>query len=245
MSPFPSGWALVTGASSGIGRAVAVALARRGMRLLLTGRDPQRLEAAASEVRALGSETRYRTADLGLDDDLRALARWGATDGVQLDVLVHSAGSIHLGDIETVGWDDLDADYRVNVRAPFLLTKLLLPLLREAGGQLVFVNSLSGLTAQPDTTVYAASKHALRSLANSLRDRLGPEGIRVLSVFPGRTTTPMLAKVLRFGGKPERPEEPLDPRDVAELIAAALALPRTAEVTELVVRPPRSPAPAG
>ena len=236
-----SGVALVTGASSGIGLALARVLARRGMSLCLTGRDVGRLEAAAAEVRSLGAEARTRTADLGSDADLRGLAEWVHAEAGRLDLLVHSAGSIHLGAIDVVGWGDLDTDYRINLRAPFLLTKALLPLLQASSGQIVFVNSSAGLVAGTDNGLYAATKHALRSLAGSIRDRVNPWGIRVLSVFPGRTATPMQEAVVRFEQKPYHPEELLQPGDVADIVAAALALPRTAEVTDVVVRPMQKP----
>ena len=236
-----SGVALVTGASSGIGLALARVLARRGMSLCLTGRDPGRLEAAAAAVRSGGAPARTRTADLASDADLRGLANWVGSEAGRLDLLVHSAGSIHLGTIDAVGWSDLDADYRINLRAPFLLTKLLLPLLQASSGQILFLNSTAGLGAGADNALYAATKHALRSLAGSIRDQVNPSGIRVLSVFPGRTATPMQEAVARFENLPYRPEELLQPEDVAEIALAALELPRTAEVMDVVVRPMQKP----
>jgi short-subunit dehydrogenase len=241
MSAGLSGVALVTGASSGIGLALACALGARGVRVLLTGRDAARLEEAATQVRARGGTALVSSADLARDPDLRELASWVEREAGRLDLLVHSAGSIHLGSIDSVGWEDLDADYRVNVRAPFLLTKALLALLRAAGGQLVFVNSTAGLSAGPDNALYAATKHALRSLAGSIRDQVNRSGVRVLSVFPGRTATPMQEAVVRFEGRSYRPEELLQPEDVAEMVVAALMLPRTAEVVDVMMRPMTKP----
>jgi short-subunit dehydrogenase len=235
------GVALITGASSGIGLALARVLARSKMSLCLTGRNASRLEAAAAAVRAAGASARSRVADLASDADLQQLARWVQDEAGRLDLLVHSAGSIHLGTIDAVGWGDLDTDFQINVRAPFLLTKLLLPLLEEAKGQIVFVNSTAGLAAGPDNALYAATKHALRSLAGSIRDQVNPSGIRVLSVYPGRTATPMQEAVVRFEQRPYEPETLLQPDDVAEVIAGALALPRTAEVTDVMVRPMQTP----
>jgi NADP-dependent 3-hydroxy acid dehydrogenase YdfG len=233
--------ALVTGGSSGIGLAVATALGAKGLQVLLTGRDSTRLEAAAERVRAGGGTAPWYAADLGRDEDLRSLATWVERESGRLDLLVHSAGSLHLGSIDSVGWQDLDADYRINVRAPFLLTKALLPLLRTARGQLVFVNSTAGLAAGPDNALYAATKHALRSLAGSIRDQVNASGIRVLSVFPGRTATPMQEAVVRFERRSYRPDELLQPEDVAEMVVSALLLPRTAEVVDVVIRPMTKP----
>jgi len=236
-----SGVAVVTGATGGIGRAVAHALAGPRLGLCLTGRDRGRLEEAARELGSRAARVVALPADLAADADIRALGRRIAEELGRVDVLVHAAGSLRLGNVEAAGWDDLDDQYRVNLRAPFLLTKLLLPLLRESKGQVVFVNSSAGLAAGADNALYAATKSGLKSLAGSLRDHLNPLGIRVLSVFPGRTDTPMQREVLRFEGKSYAPEELLTPSDVAEVIASALAMPRSAEVTDVLVRPMRKP----
>jgi len=244
MSAGLSGVALITGGSSGIGLALAHALGAHGMSLCLTGRDRAKLEGAADELHSVGVQARIHPADLGSDSELRGLVEWIGVECGRLDVLVHSAGSIHLGNIETTNSEDLDADYRTNLRAPFLLTKGLLPLLKSSSGQVVFVNSSAGLAAGADNGLYAATKHGLRSLAGSIRDTVNPYGIRVLSVFPGRTATPMQETVARFEKKPYRPEELLQPSDVAAVIVAALALPRTAEVMDVVVRPMKKPSAA-
>jgi short-subunit dehydrogenase len=139
---------LVTGASSGIGRAVALALAARGTALLLSGRDRGRL-----------------------------------------DVVVHAAGRMVLGEVAGAGWGDLDDLYRTNVRAPLLLTKALLPLLPASRGQVLFLNSTAGLAAGADNVLHASTKVALHILANGLRRELHGRGVRVITVFPARTAS--------------------------------------------------------
>ena len=243
MSEAISGVALVTGASSGIGRSVARALAAAGAHLCLTGRDAGRLESCAAEVTALGGTAVIHPANLARDEEVRGVADWVGSVRGRLDVLVHAAGTIRLGNLEVAGWDDLDVQYAVNLRAPFLLTKALLPLLKESRGQIVFVNSTSGLVAGVDNGLYAATKHGLRSLAGSIRDQVNQYGIRVLSIFPGRTATPMQEVVHRFEGRRYQPESLLQSADVAETLLGALALPRSAEVTDLMVRPMSKPSP--
>lgn len=234
MSGALSGVAMVTGASSGIGRATALELAARGMKLCLTGRDEARLEECA---RAVGAACALvHGADLAVDADVAALVERVRAELGRLDVLVHSAGAIRLGNLEQADAQDLDLQYRVNLRAPFLLSKACLPLLRQSSGQVVFVNSSAGISAGVDNALYAATKAALRSLAGSLRDHVNAHGVRVLSVFAGRTATPMQEAVYRFEGRRYEPEWLLQPGDVARAIADALALPRTAEVTDLMVR---------
>jgi len=123
------------------------------------------------------------------------------------------------------------------VRGPYLLTQCLLPLLRRRPGQVVFINSSAGLTARANVGQYAATKHALKAVADSLRDEVNRDGVRVLSVFPGRTATPTQEALHRLEGRPYRPERLLQPADVAAVVVHALGLPRTAEVTEIKIRP--------
>jgi NADP-dependent 3-hydroxy acid dehydrogenase YdfG len=212
------------------------------MSVCLTGRDVGRLQDTATEVGQRARQVFVHPADLSTDEGIRGLVvRVGADIG-RIDVLVHAAGTICLGDIESVGWDDLDEQYRVNLRAPFLLTKALLPMLKDTRGQVVFVNSTAGLSAGADNSLYAASKHALRSIAGSIRDQVNPYGIRVISVFPGRTATTMQEAVHRFEGRRYEAAELVQADDVAELIVGALTLTRTAEVTDVMVRPMKNPA---
>jgi len=233
--------ALVTGASGGIGRAVAHALAAHGMSVCLTGRDADRLQATAREIAPHAAQALAHAGDLGSDEAIRGLAAQVFDALGRLDVLVHAAGALRLGDAAAAGWDDLDRQYEVNVRAPFLLTKALLPLLEESRGQVVFVNSTAALAGGRDNVTYAATKQALRALADGLRDRVNPCGVRVTSVFPGRTATPMQERVHAFEGRPYDESALLCASDVAEAIVAALVMPRSAEVTDVVIRPMNTP----
>jgi NADP-dependent 3-hydroxy acid dehydrogenase YdfG len=234
MSSADSAVALVTGASSGIGRAIALALAESGTSLALVGRQ----EDAIGEV--AGHARRAETYVLDLTDDsaVTGLAARIEDDFGRLDVLVHSAGTIALGPLAEAPVGQLDAQYRVNVRAPYLLTQVCLPLLRAVGGQIVFVNSSAGIQrARRDVSQYAATKHALRAIADSIRDEVNGDGISVLSVFPGRTATPMQARVHEHEEREYEPEKLMRPEDVATAVAAAIALPPSAKVTEIHLRP--------
>jgi short-subunit dehydrogenase len=228
----------VTGASSGIGRAVALALAGAGGQVWAVGRSPEQLESLRIEANDGSGAIFPLVADLEVDRGLEAASREILSSGEYLDVLVHSAGAIARGPVWSAGDDDLDRQYRLNLRAPFVLTRTLLPALKQARGQVVFVNSSAGLaTSAPDAALYAATKHGLRAFADSLRQEVNAHGVRVLTIYPGRTATPMQESVHAHEGRPYRPEALMRPNDVATMVLAALAIGPTAEVTDISIRP--------
>jgi NADP-dependent 3-hydroxy acid dehydrogenase YdfG len=240
MSPLTDRHALVTGASGAIGGAIAEALADRGARLLAVGRDAARLAALALRVRGR-APLRALVADL-MDDaavDRIASSALGEFGGV--DILVHAAGAYASGPLETSPVEAFDRQLRVNARAPYLLTQRLLPSLLARQGEIVFVNSTAVIAPRAGVAAYAASKAALRALADSLRAEVNARGVRVLSVFPGRTASSMQEEVHRAEGAAYRAEKLVQPADVAAAIVNALALPRTAEMTDLYLRPMQAP----
>ena len=339
-------YAIVTGASSGIGRAIALTLAARGYRLALQGRDGRRLDATteaaldlaernhagwngkdptrrdpsrdepsrddpnqddpnqddperaiaaaydelareddAFEARRQAARARGETiedddspADLAeptggfgsfAEDDpelhwshrneglpppvlpyrvdltndeavgrlVRRLLRVEEYEGTPPAVLIHSAGTIRLGPLAEASVFDLDLQYQVNVRAPFVLTQALLPALERARGHVVFVNSGAGLRANAEWGTYAASKFALKALADALRQEVAPRGVRVTTVYPGRTATPMQERVVAHEEREYRPERFVRPVDVAAQVAAVLAVPAPSVVSDLQIRP--------
>jgi NADP-dependent 3-hydroxy acid dehydrogenase YdfG len=155
-----------------------------------------------------------------------------------LDILVHCAGTIDHGAIANSAPQMLDVQFRSNVRLPYVVTHRLLPLLRKRTGHVVFLNSsiVSG-PPRPNMSQFAASQHALRAFAETLRLEVNPHGIRVLCVYPGRTATSRQARLYEKEGRPYEADLLLQPEDIATMIVAALALPRTAEVTEIGIRP--------
>ncbi len=236
MQPFRGQLAVVTGASSGIGRALAVGLAGQGANLILVGSNTERLAEVSDSIRASGGEAQLYLADLSQDLHLQRLANSLRSAG-PVDLLIHSAGVHAMHNFQSAPVTDLDLQYRVNVRAPFVLTQALLPSLIERKGQVVFINSSAGLTARANVSQYAATKHALKALADSLREEVNAQGVRVLTVYPGRTASPMQAAIFRAEGREYHPERLMQPEDVAATVLSALTLPRTAEVTDLQIRP--------
>jgi NADP-dependent 3-hydroxy acid dehydrogenase YdfG len=235
--PLDGARALVTGASGGIGRALARALGAAGARVCLVARRAERLEEVARDLQKVEATALTHPADLTRDDDVRRLTERISRELEGLDLLVLSSGIIAHAPHDAAPVGDLDAQYRANVRAPYLLTQSLLPLLKAAGGQVVFINSSAGLQARANSGQFAATQHAFKALADSLRDEVNPAGVRVLSVHPGRTATERIEAVFEHEGRPYRPELLLQPEDIAAMVVAAVTLPRTAEVTEIRIRP--------
>lgn len=228
--------AVVTGAGSGIGKALTIALSQRGVRVCAVGRNLVNLAAtvaAAEQSAPARSFSIDVTAEGQFQPLLEHLNRIG-----RLHILIHCAGVIRQGPMEESLIEDLDLQYATNVRAPYLLTQRLLPLLALARGQIVFINSSVGLTAKhPQFGQYAATKHALKAVADSLREEVNSRGIRVLSVYPGRTATPLQRTLYEQQEALYRPEILLQPEDIASVVVHALTLPPTAEVTDLCLRP--------
>lgn len=219
---------LITGAGSGIGREVASRLAARGDELWLLARNLERASALHDEY---GPDAHVPVADLADPATLTGVHGWPAA----LDAVVHAAGVVELGPVSALSAEHWHSQLSVNLVAPALLTQVLLPALRAARGTVVFVNSGAGLRAQPDWSAYAASKHGLRALADSLRAE-EPE-LRVTTVFPGRTATPMQQKVHAQEGEEYDAERWIRPGTVADVVLSVLDLPRDAEMPDVVVRP--------
>jgi NADP-dependent 3-hydroxy acid dehydrogenase YdfG len=230
-------WALVTGASGGIGAAIAGELARAGVNTIIVGRNRAKLDAVASNV-SNGSQTAMAvTCDLTKVEDIDSLFDQVAAIDEQLDILVHCAGVVEHGPLAGAPLGSLDRQYQANVRGPLLLTQRLLPKLKSPRGQIVFINSSVGLKARANAGHFSATQHAFKALADALREEVNAAGIRVMNVFPGRTATPRIASLHELEGRPFQPEVLLQPEDIASVVVNALSLPWTAEVTDISIRP--------
>lgn len=239
MATFKDQVAVITGASSGIGKAIALGLAAKAATVCLVGRQHSKLEEVAERARATAPRVFTHSVDLTRDEDIEKLKALVQRDCGHVDLLVHSAGIIFLGPIERAPIAEFDQQYRANVRAPYALTQALLPMLRSRRGQIVFINSSMGLATRANVGQYSATKHALKAIADTLREEVNAEGVRVLSVYPGRTATPQQAAIHKMEGKEYHPEVLMQPEDIAAVVINALSLERTAEVTNINIRPLR------
>ena len=218
--------ALITGASRGIGRAIADELAR-SHHLLLGGRDGAALEALASS---------YPSAE-PFALDVREVSEADVAGIGQLDVLVHSAGVLRMGAIADVDDDAWRTSFEINVFAVAKLTRLLLPALRAAGGQVIAINSGSGYTSGSGSAVYSGTKFALRAFTDALREEERPNGVRVSSIHPGRVATDMQAELHDYEGKDYSPTAWIQPAQVAKAVRLAVDASRDSTVESLNIRP--------
>jgi 3-oxoacyl-[acyl-carrier protein] reductase len=192
MSNLSGKTALVTGASRGIGRATALALAKAGAQVLVHYNGGEKdATAVVAEIRQSGGKAEKVTADLRTSDGPHALAeRVRATVGDRLDILVASAGIAKAGTIEETTVEDFDALFAVNVRAPYFLLQQLLPVLCE-GSSVVLLSSLAAHASVGTLSAYAATKGAIDTLVKHFAAALGERGIRVNAVAPGVVPTDM------------------------------------------------------
>lgn len=219
---------LITGATRGIGRAIADALAA-DCHLYLGGRSTE-------EVTALVKD--YPSAEPFVANLTDEEATAAATEGVgPIDAVIHSAGAAWMGPADSFTREDWRRAFEINVIAAADLTRLLLPRLRESRGQVVFLNSGSGLYTYPDGALYCATKFALKAYADVLREEERPNGVRVTSIHPGRVDTDMQRGLQAGSGEQYQAHRYIRPESVAAAVRLALQTTGEAAVESIVVRP--------
>ena len=225
---------VITGATSGIGAAIGRAFAASGARVFLIGRNAQKLARAARGI-PRGRLAGTALADLGSVSELRQLLAV-LQQLRSVDVLVHSAGEYswtEAGSLETDGFELL---FNVNVRAPYLLSQGVMPLLARAKGQIIFLNSSVVRSPGQGVAAYKATQHALQGLVDSLRQDFNKRGVRFTSLFPGRVATPRMRRIYARNKQAYRPGLLLSAADVAKLVVAVSELPPRLEVTDVQLR---------
>ncbi len=211
--------ALVTGSTSGIGRATAIALAARGAHVLIVGRNEQRVKDVVADIEDCGGTATFRLTTLVDLDSAQDLAGWAIQDGDgHVDILVNNAGVALLGPSELATEAEFDDTFSLNVKVPFFLVATLAPAMAERGwGAIVNVSTMVASFGQPGMAMYGASRAALELLTKAWAAEYGPRGVRVNAVAPGPPRTPMNE---RFG-------------DMADQIAALAPAGRQGEPEEL------------
>ncbi len=192
---------VVTGASSGIGRAAAIAWGKRGAKLVLSARGEEALRGVAREVVAAGGEAIVEVGDVTHEAHRAAIVARAERVFGGVDVLVNNAGRGYYAAVRDIDPRELDALFALNVTAPLRLTQLALPALERAKGTIVMVSSIAGVVASPRMGAYAASKFALEGLSIALRAECAASGVRVSVVRPGPVDTPFRDHSIAKGGE--------------------------------------------
>lgn len=225
--------AIVTGASRGIGRAICVALAEEGAAVVLAARAVDKLEETAEQVTAVGGKAEIVVTDLAEEESIKNLVKVANEKFGRLDILVNNAGVTHSAELEdtaTVDWDRL---FAVNTRAPFILCREALPLLRKAeAAYIINIVSIVGVKCYPLQSAYTASKHALRGMTKSLAEELRGSNVRVHSICPGGVDTDMIGEI-----RPDiKKEDLMQPEEIAELVLYLVTHKGNAVIDELHIR---------
>jgi NAD(P)-dependent dehydrogenase (short-subunit alcohol dehydrogenase family) len=181
--------ALVTGATSGIGQACAIAFAKAGAKVVCVGRKAEALEQVEQKIRAPGAETVCINSDLARENEAQRVVEQAIRGFGGIDILVNAAGHLSNGTIENTSLEAWDEMMNVNVRAPFQLIQKALPSLIERRGNIVNVSSVTGLRAFPGVLAYCVSKAALDQLTRCSALELAAKGVRVNAVNPGVVVT--------------------------------------------------------
>jgi NADP-dependent 3-hydroxy acid dehydrogenase YdfG len=235
--------ALVTGASSGIGRAAAVALAEVGARVALVARRAGRLKDLAAQIEASGGQALARPADITDEAEATRVVEDAAGHFGGLDILVNAAGMTQTGKVENADLADWRYVFELNFWAGLYMSRAAIPALKAGGGDIVNISSTAGRRPVGATFgPYAASKFALTAFTESLRAEVTLAGIRVSIIEPGATATEVHEaikddKVREFTRQHLQKDGALQPEDVAAAIVFVVSLPPRVNVSQLMIRP--------
>lgn len=235
--------ALVTGASSGIGEATAICLARAGADVALSARRADRLASLVERIEQEGGKAVAIPGDMAVEDDARkAVAETVAQLG-RIDILVNSAGIMQAGGIENCDTDLYRRVMDINMFGTLYTCVEAVPhMLKQGGGDIITISSLAGRKGGPMTSAYSASKHAVNFMTDGMRQELGDRNIRVCTLMPGATTTEVGDSIVDPNWRKAiqthvSKEGAVDPMDIGETIVFILSLPRRANISEISVRP--------
>jgi 3-oxoacyl-[acyl-carrier protein] reductase len=225
--------ALVTGAGRGIGRTIAMTLAKNGCEICLTARSLDQLVTVQSEIQALAGKANVVQADLTRDDDLHSLVqRCGP-----VDILINNAGWGKRAPVVRSRVDDWDQTFRLNLRAPMILAKEFLPaMIKKGDGAVINIGSVSGKSGEANGAAYSASKFGLIGFTQSLYEEVREHGIKVAVILPGFVDTPMIPPVKHLDRS-----KMIQAEDVAQAVLYVLDAPPTACPVEITIRPQRTP----
>ncbi len=226
---------VITGATEGIGKAIAFALAAKGAKLAVCSRTSSKVERAVADLSKSGATAVGLPCNVADPAQVSQFAEFVRSQLGPPEVLVNNAGIGHFAEVEEMGLEQFDEIFAVNVRGIFLMTKAFLGDMKRIGrGDIVNIASLAGRNAVAGGAAYAASKHAVLGFSKSLMLEVRKHNIRVIAICPGTVVTPFFG---RGPARIENPERKLMPEDVAHAVIAALEVADRAMISELDIRP--------
>ncbi len=237
MNNLDSKVALVTGAGRGIGKAVSCSLAKAGCRVVLAARTREQIEAVQKEILSQGGDALAVPADLTVDEDIQRLVeesqvKWGA-----VDILINNAGWGKRAPVVSASLTDWDQTFRLNLRAPMVLAKALLPsMIVKREGAVINIGSVSGKTGEANGAAYSASKFGLIGFTQSLYEEVREHGIKVAVILPGFVDTPLIPPNRQLDRS-----RMIQADDIARTILFVLTSPATCCPVEITVRPQKTP----
>jgi len=225
--------AIVTGASRGIGRAISVALAQEAATVVLAARSIEKLQETADKVTEAGGKAEIVVTELTEEESIKNLVKITGEKFSQLDILVNNAGVTHSARLEQTTTEDWERCMQINARAPFILCREALELLRKSqAGYIINIASVVGVKGYPLQSAYTSSKHALRGMTISLAEELKGSNIRVHLLCPGGVDTELVQKV-----RPDiKKDELMQPEEIAELVLYLVTHKGNAVIDELHIR---------
>jgi 3-oxoacyl-[acyl-carrier protein] reductase len=229
--------ALVTGAGRGIGKAISLSLAQAGCRVVLAARTRQQIEAVQEEIRAKNGHALAVPTDLTLDEDIERLVETSRTNWETVDVLINNAGWGKRAPVAAASITDWDRTFRLNLRAPMMLAKALVPnMIAKREGAVINIGSVSGKSGEANGAAYSASKFGLIGFTQSLYEEVREHGIKVAVILPGFVDTPLIPPNRQLDRS-----KMIQAEDIAQTVIFVLTSPATCCPVEITVRPQRTP----
>lgn len=229
--------AIVTGAGRGIGRAIALALGEAGARVALAARSEGEIRSVAQEIRGKDGDALAIAADLTRDDEIERLVKQTVKEWGAVDILVNNAGWGKTATVVDSRVEDWDRTLQINLRAPMVLTRLVLPgMIAKKSGAVVNIGSISSKAGTANTSAYSASKFGMLGFTQSLFEEVREYGVKVSIILPGFVDTPLIPLNKRLDrGKM------IQPRDIAGAVMYVLSTPLNSCPVEMTIRPQQTP----
>lgn len=235
--------ALVTGASSGIGEATAIELARAGATVAVAARRADRLSGLVRRIEAEGGKALALAADMTVESEAIGAVEDTVAQLGSIDILINSAGVMQAGGIEGADLAEFRRVYEINVFGTLYSCAAAVPhMIRQGGGDIINVTSLAARKGGPETNAYSGSKHAANSMTDAMRQELGGKNIRVAILMPGATRTEVGDSITNPNWREAiqahvGKEGSVDPAEIGQTIVFMLAMPRHVNISEISIRP--------